>query len=240
MNVEVFAFTHLGKVRLTNQDAFRVGDRICNDADQPYAETFSGDDLPLLLAVTDGVASRPAGALASYMALQNLTIQLGEETERQIRLAVDGSNRSLYRKMGEDSNCCGMGCTLAGIYLTSDGGFAFGVGDGYVGAFNGIRFRPLLECHTDDGSPGGVLTQAMGCQPQEQSLNPSISLLKLRSGYFLIATDGVARYLSAEFVSPWASAALTSQELATELLRAVMGTDAKDNLTGIVIRILHD
>ena len=237
--IEVFAFTHQGKVRATNQDAFRVGGTIVSGAPEAnHCQVVLEDDLPLLLAVADGVGGRPAGALASDMALRSFEMEGIEPSEDAIRSALDASNAKLYDRMVDEPSCNGMGSTIAGILLSHDGGLAFGVGDAYVGRFNGVRLRPLLECHTTDGTPGGTITQALGCADEKCPLNPSFAHLGTsESVFFLVSSDGIARYLSPELISPWTKNELSAEQAGRQLMAAVLATEAKDNLTGILAKI---
>jgi len=235
--IRAFGFTHVGKVRSCNEDSLRMGDFVATrQAQVRHAQTFKLQAAPVILAVADGVGSRPAGDLASGLVLENLSLPSPLDA-RAIREAINMANAALYVRMAEQPDTRGMGSTLAGVAVDEDGVTAFGVGDSSVGRFTGFGLLPLLESHTRHGLPGGALLQLLGGQKQCTRLVPSIVSLPLGPMRLLVATDGVMRYVGAELLSDWAPQCLWPEEFATILERKILQTSADDNLTAIAVEI---
>lgn len=235
--IRVSAFTHTGKARAANQDSFRVGDLIVTrQARARHEEIFTAGELPVVLAVADGVGSRPAGDLASGLTLQSLHLP-AQPSPEAIGSAINAANQAIYAHMAIEPAYRGMGSTLAGLAITGEGIYAFGVGDSFVGKFSGLRLRPLLEFHTRDGSAGGALVQAIGCEDHCVTLAPSLATMPLGSLSLLVATDGVMRYVDPGFLEDWAPECPWPGEFAANLECKILQTAAADNLTAIAVEI---
>jgi protein phosphatase len=158
MLVELFAKTHVGRVRSGNEDNFLVLDLSTSkawtgsDGDTPPDEMrrFEVGDEGLVLVVSDGMGGALAGDVASRMAVETVRDMLtgGEEEEGEgeticgpdaplvecLKNATDYANFAIHRKSQEDPRCSGMGATLTAAAITSDGLSLLQVGDsrGYI------------------------------------------------------------------------------------------------------------
>ena len=156
MHVELFAKTHVGRVRSGNEDNFLVLDLSTSkawtgsDGDTPPEEMrrFEVGDEGLVLVVSDGMGGALAGDVASRMAVETVRDMLtgGEEEEGEdvcspdaplvecLRNATDYANFAIHRKSQEDPHCSGMGATLTAAAVTQDGVGLLQVGDsrGYI------------------------------------------------------------------------------------------------------------
>lgn len=158
MHVELFAKTHVGRVRSGNEDNFLVLDLAA-----PSAWTAANADAPpedllrvevgekgIVLVVSDGMGGALAGDVASRMAVETVRDMLagGDDSEGEaegvcnpdtplvecLRNATDYANFAIHRKSQEDPRCSGMGATLTAAAITSEGVNLIQVGDsrGYV------------------------------------------------------------------------------------------------------------
>ncbi|HYH84500.1 MAG TPA: PP2C family serine/threonine-protein phosphatase [Pyrinomonadaceae bacterium] len=158
MFVELFAKTHVGRVRSGNEDNFLVLDLAA-----PLAWTGSNADAPpedllrvevgekgVVLVVSDGMGGALAGDVASRMAVETVRDMLagGDDGEVEaadvcdsetplvecLKNATDYANFAIHRKSQEDPRCSGMGATLTAAAITSEGVSLLQVGDsrGYV------------------------------------------------------------------------------------------------------------
>jgi PPM family protein phosphatase len=156
MFVELYAKTHVGRVRSGNEDNFLVLDLAA-----PRDWTGSkGDVLPeeirhievgekgIVLVVSDGMGGALAGDVASRMAVETVREMLtgGDEVEVDgicepdtplvecLKNATDYANFAIHRKSQDDPRCSGMGATLTGAAITPGGLSLLQVGDsrGYI------------------------------------------------------------------------------------------------------------
>jgi protein phosphatase len=156
MHVELFAKTHVGRVRSGNEDNFLVLDlstsKACtgSEGDTPPEEMrrFEVGDKGLVLVVSDGMGGALAGDVASRMAVETVRDMLtgGEEGDGEaicgpdsplvecLKNATDYANFAIHRKSQEDPRCSGMGATLTAAAITADGVSLLQVGDsrGYI------------------------------------------------------------------------------------------------------------
>jgi PPM family protein phosphatase len=156
MLVELFAKTHVGRVRSGNEDNFLVLDLNTSkawtgtDGETPPEEMrrFEVGDEGLVLVVSDGMGGALAGDVASRMAVETVRDMLtgGEEDEGEsvcgddaplvecLKNATDYANFAIHRKSQEDPRCSGMGATLTAAAITRDGVSLLQVGDsrGYI------------------------------------------------------------------------------------------------------------
>src|SRR2546421_1103135 len=156
MHVELFAKTHVGRVRSGNEDNFLVLDLSTSkawtgsDGDTPPEEMrrFEVGEKGLVLVVSDGMGGALAGDVASRMAVETVRDMLtgGDEGEGEtacgpdsplvecLRNATDYANFAIHRRSQEDPRCSGMGATLTAAAITRDGVSLVQVGDsrGYV------------------------------------------------------------------------------------------------------------
>jgi protein phosphatase len=154
MLVELFAKTHVGRVRAGNEDNFLVLDLTTarawtgSDGDAPPdgLRRFEVGPKGLVLIVSDGMGGALAGDVASRMAVETVRDMLtgGEDGESTcgadtplvecLKNATEYANFAIHKRGQEDSQCNGMGATLTAAAVTGDGLDFLQVGDsrGYI------------------------------------------------------------------------------------------------------------
>jgi protein phosphatase len=157
MILELFAKTHVGRIRSGNEDNFLLLDLSTSrawtgsDGEEPPADMCRFEIGPegFVMVVSDGMGGALAGDVASRMAVETVRDMLigvdeGEPGEDAcgpdrpladcLRNATDYANFAIHRKSQEDPRCNGMGATLTGAAVNRDGLAFVQVGDsrGYV------------------------------------------------------------------------------------------------------------
>jgi len=160
MIVELYAKTHVGRVRAGNEDNYLV-----LDLDTSNSWTGSdGETTPdpvrrfdvggrgLVLVVSDGMGGALAGDVASRMAVETVRDMLtgedgserpadGAPLDECLRNAADYANYAIHRRSQEDPRCSGMGATLTGAAITPDGLSFVQVGDSRAYVIRGSRIK---------------------------------------------------------------------------------------------------
>ncbi|MCA1633829.1 MAG: protein phosphatase 2C domain-containing protein [Acidobacteria bacterium] len=156
MILELYAKTHVGRIRAGNEDNYLLLDLSTSkawtgtDGEESPAEMcrFEVGPKGFVMVVSDGMGGALAGDVASRMAVQIVRDMLtgvddGEGAEEgdadqplaeSLRNATDYANFAIHRKSQEDPRCNGMGATLTGAAVNGDGLAFVQVGDsrGYV------------------------------------------------------------------------------------------------------------
>jgi serine/threonine protein phosphatase PrpC len=155
MILDVYAKTHVGRIRAGNEDNFLLLDLSTlrawtgTDGEEPPAEMCRVVLGPkgYVMVVSDGMGGALAGDVASRMAVETVRDMLtgvedgdeeGEGAEaslaESLRNATDYANFAIHRKSQDDPRCNGMGATLTGAAVNGDGLSFVQVGDsrGYV------------------------------------------------------------------------------------------------------------
>ena len=240
--------THIGKVRSSNQDSFCA---------------LLAPDAPLgsdaLLAVADGMGGRPAGDVASAMAIERLLSRLKEADKQQVLddeqraallgEAMHGLNRDVFQAAVKPETR-GMGTTLT-VAMVAASSLAIGhVGDSRVYLLRGGQLhqptadhnwvaeqirRGSLPPDAARSHPGrNMLTRAIGMSPQ---VNVDVLVLNVyKDDTVLLCSDGLHGLVSDEDISR----VLQEQEppeAAKTLVNMANEQGGYDNVTVVIARI---
>ncbi|ANI79604.1 MULTISPECIES: PP2C family protein-serine/threonine phosphatase [Sphingobium] len=224
------ARTHVGKVRLLNEDRY---------LDAPERG---------LWAIADGMGGHDAGDVAATMTVRALAalcdaagpIDLG--AIGGALQAVNSGIRSHMRQRGQHG-----GCTVAGLWLDEGRAHIFWAGDSRVYRFRNDRLERLTHDHSlvqqllDAGAlnadqaarhpQANVITRALGV---DDAVEVELCTLDLGSGdRFLLCSDGVTAELSDGQLAGY------MREAPGEEMNAIMGAaleaGGRDNLTLIMV-----
>lgn len=152
VSVEIFASSHIGRVRKGNEDNYlllNIGDAKCwtsaQEDGQFVIETqkFDIDDKGVVMAVSDGMGGALAGEVASTMAVETVSEKLldKEPAERDPAIPEDHdlisrlhdatvfANQLIHHQGRTDPQYQGMGATFTGIGVTPGAADIIQVGD---------------------------------------------------------------------------------------------------------------
>ena len=237
-HVVVGARTDVGHHRSLNEDALLVGERVW--------------------VVADGMGGHAAGDVASSLAVQSLRALEGAEplTPADVPVAVERTNDALVEYGGEHPEARGMGTTVTGVAEVSIGGVAhwlvFNVGDSRTYRYVGGELHRVTIDHSEveellaqgliDADEARVhparhiITRSVGMQP-----TPSVDVWVLpqtAGERFLLCSDGLNGELTDEQIAGVLAEHADPRAAASALVDAVLSTEARDNVTVIVIDVV--
>lgn len=245
--VSIWAATHTGLVRSTNEDCFgatgltALGAAAERDGSCDGAIAFAGPiEAPVLAVVADGLGGHPCGEVASQLAVDHL-LRSGPGDAGTLVAAVHGANEALFAAMGSNPAAAGMGTTIAALLVTSDGVAAINVGDSCI--FELIDDR-LVQLTVDDapagrstlpGIPSTVVTQTLGGVRTYRPVEPHLFVDDLISPRrFLLCTDGLTNYVARSEIAA-AMRDATGEVLVNQLIEIAVTAGAPDNITVIAV-----
>src|SRR5687767_13653694 len=127
------AFTHLGAVRLSNEDSIAVGGWITSEPMTAPVVLEHEVAAGLICLVADGMGGHAAGEIASRAVAEHLSRRAAEATdEAALAALLRDADAELFALMREQPAWRGMGTTVAGIGITPARALAFNVGDSRV------------------------------------------------------------------------------------------------------------
>ena len=240
--------THIGMVRTSNQDAFCA---------------LLAPDAPLgsdaLLAVADGMGGRPAGEVASAMAIERLLSRLQDADKQQalddgkraglLGEAMHALNRDVFQA-ADSPETRGMGTTLT-IAMVAASSLVIGhVGDSRVYLLRQGQFHQVSADHNwaseqmrrgklaPDAAhthPGrNLLTRAIGTSPH---VEVDVLVLQVQKGdTILLCSDGLHGLVADEEISRVLQEQ-TPQQAAKTLVDKANEQGGSDNVTVVVARL---
>lgn len=221
--------TEIGNVRKLNEDAYRI-----------YRTGGTYQDRGTLLVVSDGMGSYRAGAQASAMTVDQLSIyfQLPDSragSENDLQELLLKANEAVARLRTQEKEFYGMGATVTALWIdpTASRAVAWQSGDSMAYLARGGKLHRITIPQKDPST--GELTNHVG-------IGAGFTLekvqMKLQVGDILmVSSDGIHGFVSdEEILSCLRTADRPDDALDLLFSKALAGSD--DNLTAIVARIL--
>jgi protein phosphatase len=243
--MELWGTTDSGKVRRQNQDVFKV----LYDKDKDVA----------VLVVCDGMGGARAGNVASALAADAFMHYMGKYIEdvgtqsdvaMKMADAVLSANKAVYDKSIMDSECEGMGTTLAAAISTDDGEVIVNVGDSrvYHATLGGIKQITKDHSVVEDMITRGdlsradahrhpqknLITRALGtCEDEE----PDVFFLNLKQGeYILLCSDGLSNVVLDSEILFELQHSSNVRGSCERLVELALSRGAPDNVTAVLFK----
>jgi serine/threonine protein phosphatase PrpC len=239
--VEAFGVTHTGLVRATNEDAYLV---------RP--------DLGLF-AVADGLGGRPAGEVASQMAIDAVR----EDVEGSGALhpahsgpllllgGVDVANALIHATAQGDPQKDGMGTTFTGVLVFGNRIAIAHVGDSRVYRLRGAHLEAMTEDHTlvrelvqagamtlEEAAASELRNKLLRAVGTDESVEIDTRLDTAEPGdVYLLSTDGLHGVLGDEDIAAVLLAEHDLTRAVLELIECALDEGGPDNVTAVLIRI---
>lgn len=227
---KIFQATHVGNVRLNNEDALIVIE----------PDTF---------VVADGMGGASAGEVASQMLTDTVKNFLANNPkpwdEKILAQSIYSANTKILNAARQNENYRGMGTTATILSLDGYHAYFAHVGDSRLYLLRNGNFRQMTEDHsyvetlvrrgelTEEEARvhpmKNVLTQAVGAI---DTLHINMSNFPVQSGdIFLLCTDGLTNMVEDATI---AEILQTTTNPADELVAAALSAGGKDNISVIV------
>ena len=223
--------------RPTNQDSHHAGDRI--------------------VAVADGVAGRPGGAVASALVVNEL---LASDRGEPLEVAAERLNREVRRRSRLGDGLAGMATTLdaAVLRLDADGGWVEGVhvGDGQAIVIGSGQPEVLTRPHTlaSELVAAGRLSTTEGRHHPEraallrgiglaESVSPDVWQRRAEAGHrYVLASDGLLAALGERALHQHLRRLRTVSPdvCADRLILEARQSGAQDNVTVVVADVVEE
>jgi protein phosphatase len=236
MNVRSAVFTHAGRRRRLNEDA--------------YVRE------PPLFAIADGMGGARAGEVASSLAAA--AVQAGQAPgsgKERVAALIHAANRSVYERSSEDADVAGMGTTMT-VALVEDSTVTFG----HVGDSRAYVLRDgALEQLTDDHSLVAELVRAGKLSAEEAEHHPQRSVITRALGtdpdvdvdtfvvdarpgdLFMLCSDGLTDMIADdEIVEILAERRGNLEDATRELVRRANKAGGQDNITVVAFEVTDE
>lgn len=228
----VFAKTHIGLVRKSNQDSLLIAHG--------------------LYGVADGMGGHKGGETASRIAVQVLTNALGGKRplENALAVGVEAANRRIYEMQRHDSSLSGMGTTLTVLwedekdmliahvgdsraYLLRDGELTQQTQDHSVVA-ELLRNKVITPEMAVNHPYKSVITRALGTDPV---VKPDLLRVEKRLGdLWLVCSDGLYNMVPDEHLLEVLTA-LPPEKAAEKLLELAIEHGGQDNVSFVLGKV---
>jgi len=238
-NVVVGARTDVGRQRAFNEDALLVGERI--------------------FAVADGMGGHAAGDVASRLAVTSLReLDGGDDlSPAAVNAALARANAAVVEHGTENPETRGMGTTITGLVEVCVARVAhwavFNVGDSRVYRFADGDLRQATVDHSEveelvaegliDANEARthparhIITRSLGMRPA-----PSVDLWVLPQTVgdrFLVCSDGLTSELDDDHIARLLADHADPRAATSALVEAVLDTEARDNVTVLVVDVVE-
>jgi serine/threonine protein phosphatase PrpC len=242
LNLEAAARTHVGLLRVSNQDHFGI------DAELG------------LYVVCDGMGGAAGGEVASFLAvetflaiarqeIQSSTLLNGAGSSLALQRAVAAANRAVLARAHWDTIYRGMGSTLVAARITAGtlcvinlgDSRAYLVRDGHATQLTqdhsfvaeSVRLGTMAAAEAETSPLQSVITRAIGVEPDAR---PDLYEVALQPGdRLLLASDGLTRHVLLGELAEVVSVAPSADDACDLLVDLALRRGGSDNITCVVV-----
>ncbi len=231
------AATHVGNVRISNQDKYGITSN--------------------LMAVADGMGGHNGGEVAAEIAVTTLTASSGFQSINEFAYLVQKAHHLIRARAQENINLDGMGTTLCALseintQETSQRIGAVNVGDSRIYLFTNNVLHQVSIDHSlvqeliDSGKINeieakshphrNVITRSLGHQPIIKV--DAWEIDSIIGDRYLLCSDGLTNEISDTEIAEILSTKSDPQQAADQLIQSALENEGLDNVTAIVADVL--
>ena len=249
--IEAVCGCNTGKIRRNNEDNFFV-DGKCLNVENDGLKAPAYTEIPVkggvMVAVFDGMGGENFGEIASYTAAQCM-----QQLQQEKKTLTDRISPSKYLSRAvlrlNDAIVCAkrelctsrMGTTMVGVYFYNCSAYVVNIGDSRAYLMREGELRQLSEDHVehwpDRGRKKAPLTQHLGVDPDEMTIEPFIVKTDLHKGdRYLLCSDGLTDMLSDDEIAYFMRTLEDIETCVNCLVQAALNRGGRDNITVIVCK----
>jgi serine/threonine protein phosphatase PrpC len=228
--------------------ASKTGPRKSNE---DFAGAVFGWELPkprrdVVAAIADGIGSAKGGRVAAETAVRGFLdgfCDLPEtmEVRRAAAAVLNALNGWIHSQAQRDPNLAGMGCTFTTLVLRGRVAHVLHVGDTRAYRLGRDHLTCLTTDHVREGGTGtgrsNILYRALGVET-EVRLDYASQPVALHDR-FLLCSDGVHAFLTAETIADILRERSASDDSARALVAAALDAGSTDNCTALVLDVVE-
>ncbi len=215
---------------------------------EDFAGAVFGWELPeprrdLVAAIADGIGGAMGGRVAAETAVRGFLdgfCDLPEtmEVRRAAAIVLNALNGWIYSQGQRDAKLARLGCTFTALVLRGRIAHVLHVGDTRAYRLRGDRLTCLTIDHVRDGGTGrpGILNRALGVETELRL--DYIAQPVARHDRFLLCSDGVHAFLTAETIAGILRERAASEEAARAMVAAALQSGSTDNCTALVADVV--
>jgi serine/threonine protein phosphatase PrpC len=219
------------------------------ERNEDFAGVVFGVELPqprrdVVAAIADGIGGAKGGRVAAETAVRGFLdgfCDLPEtmEVRRAAATVLNSLNRWIYSEGHRNAETAGMGSTFTALVLRGRIAHVLHVGDTRAYRLRGERLVCLTTDHVREERGAGrsnILARALGVET-EVRLDYAAQPLALHDR-FLLCSDGVHGYLTAEAIADILRERSGSEDSARALVKAALEAGSTDNCTALVLDVV--
>jgi serine/threonine protein phosphatase PrpC len=214
---------------------------------EDFAGAVFGSELPeprrdVVAAIADGIGSAKGGRVAAETAVRGFLdgfCDLPEtmEVRRAAARVLNALNGWIHSQGRRDTRLAGMGCTFTALVLRGRIAHVLHIGDTRAYRLSRDRLTCLTTDHVREGGRrSGILNRALGVETEARLDYASQPLA--RHDRFLLCSDGVHGFLTAETIADVLREHAASEDTARALVAAALQSGSTDNCTALVLDVV--
>lgn len=260
IQLDIFAATHIGRVRKNNEDNFLIAD--LSSGHSGLLSTVKRHNLGergSLLLVSDGMGGALAGEVASRMAVDHLhqelvVKQITGEPQKRLTEAVERANLAIWHAGRSGAQSMGMGTTITASLISGPKAYIAEVGDSRAylvrcGAITQLtKDQSMVQRLVDEGiiSPKqaakhpnrNLILQALGTQKQVNVVLTTVELC--HEDIMMLCTDGLSNKVPDEEIKDIILGSISVESACRNLIEAANRHGGEDNITVVIAKFFGD
>lgn len=249
MRIAAAALTNRGKVRKNNEDNLFFDGEYLPESHLDMTEPLfmkERADVPVLLAVFDGVGGAYYGEKASCLSAETMAKFFEEKngllnSEKFFRELCHQMNRKVCEL--EDVYLANMGATVSALLFEQETVTICNLGDSPVFRIRKNKIERIHEEHTNRRileeqkiKRKPELTQCLGIAEEEMTICPYIRQYAVQNGdWYLLCSDGLTDMLTDKEIAAILRSRVTKRQRIKKLMEAALMRGGRDNITIILV-----